>query len=467
MRLTNCLAVAVWLCSPLAAAEPTLTPTPLPAGEGPGVRAERKGPLAALPSAPGAHIEKIKALGDNGWLELGSPAADPKWGKARGRAWSCKAPFAPDLRGAFFFGEGEHGYVKPDGYYMDDLWFYDLNAHRWICLHPGLKAKGGYAELGIKLNDDGFEVTPDGHPLPIAAVGHGYCAMTYDADRKSFMSLPTFQHYWTDGITGRLEYLQANKEKFFGEAGGKVRGTLVERGASASPWIYNAAEGHWERYRTKGKQCGNGSGSTLIYVPTVKKAFGYINKSENIAWYDPAARDWTPIKKQGVLPPWNIDPTSCYDSKRDRIYLGGGVYASPEVKKGESALWAFDVKTETFSRLEPKGAPASTVYSTSRAMMNYDSANDALVLIQWRVAEGEVPGVYVYHPDKNEWETVAERPPALAKKDVWTGFYDPELNAHFMHGAMDSRDNGVMWVYRYKRAPAAGTGQPPSQGAKP
>src|SRR5688572_17409810 len=47
---------------------------------------EPKGPLANLPSKPGAHVEKIKALGDNEWLNLGPPTADPKWGKARGRS---------------------------------------------------------------------------------------------------------------------------------------------------------------------------------------------------------------------------------------------------------------------------------------------------------------------------------------------------------------------------------------------
>ena len=46
----------------------------------------RKGPLADLPSKPGAHLDKIKALGDNQWVNLGAPAADPKWGKARGRS---------------------------------------------------------------------------------------------------------------------------------------------------------------------------------------------------------------------------------------------------------------------------------------------------------------------------------------------------------------------------------------------
>ena len=100
-----------------------------------------KGPLADLPSKPGAHVEKIKALGDNEWLNLGAPAADPKWGKARGRSWSSNMPFAPDARGAFVFGEGVHAYVKPDGRYMNDIWFYDANAHRWVCLYPGIEVK--------------------------------------------------------------------------------------------------------------------------------------------------------------------------------------------------------------------------------------------------------------------------------------------------------------------------------------
>lgn len=51
---------------------------------------DKKGPLADLPGKPGAHVEKIKALGDNEWLKLGAPATDPKWGKARGSAWGPK-----------------------------------------------------------------------------------------------------------------------------------------------------------------------------------------------------------------------------------------------------------------------------------------------------------------------------------------------------------------------------------------
>ena len=54
-----------------------------------GFAQDKKGPLAELPSKPGPHVEKIKALGDNEWLKLGAPAADPKWGKARGSSWGA------------------------------------------------------------------------------------------------------------------------------------------------------------------------------------------------------------------------------------------------------------------------------------------------------------------------------------------------------------------------------------------
>jgi hypothetical protein len=129
----------------------------------------RSGPLAGLPSLPGSHIAKIKALADNSWIELGAPTADPRWGRARGRSWLAKMPFAPELRGAFLFGEGVHGYTKPDGHYMDDLWFYDLNGHRWICCYPG----AGTRTLALKINADGFEATSDGNPIPVASMGHG------------------------------------------------------------------------------------------------------------------------------------------------------------------------------------------------------------------------------------------------------------------------------------------------------
>src|SRR5262245_1332786 len=88
-----------------------------------GKQQARKGVLAGLPSAPGAHLARIKSLKDGEWINLGAPAADPKWGMGRGRSWSCKMPYAPELQGAFLNGQGVHGYIKPDGRFMDDIYF--------------------------------------------------------------------------------------------------------------------------------------------------------------------------------------------------------------------------------------------------------------------------------------------------------------------------------------------------------
>jgi hypothetical protein len=120
----------------LATAEPKASKSGGPAQQQ--EKIERKGPLAGLPSVPGRHLERIRPLADDTWLNLGAPAPDPKWGRALGRSWSPRMPYAPDLRGAFLAGEGSHGWVNPKtNRQMDDYWFYDINGHRWICIYPG------------------------------------------------------------------------------------------------------------------------------------------------------------------------------------------------------------------------------------------------------------------------------------------------------------------------------------------
>ncbi len=59
-------------------------------------------------------------------------------------------------------------------------------------------------------------------------------------------------------------------------------------------------------------------------------------------------------------------------------------------------------------------------------------------------------GLYIYDPAANSW---TEKPLAMPKEigQCPSGFYNPDLNAHFVHVAGDSDDNGTMCVYRYKK----------------
>jgi hypothetical protein len=395
---------------------------------------ERTGPLAGLPSKPGAHIAKIQALGDKTWLNLGTPARDPKWGMARGRSWGAAMPFAPDLRGAFLFGEGPHGMVKPDGHYMDDLWFYDLNAHRWICLYPGIHTKGP-PELVI--NEDGFEATKDGRPLPIASMVHGYQMITYDTDRRRFMNVPCPGAYWK----------HMKKVAAFRKAGGRSR--------RVSPFFYDTVKGRWDGHATKARMPRTGFGDLLMYIPSIRKTIHY-RRGQNVYFFDAETKDWSSVKPKGARPRFGIDFTACYDSERDRVWLGGGSY--PVVKAPEQALLFYDIKTRSWGNPKPEGGRLRS-FNTNTSVMNYDAANDVVVVFRHDHLRGKPSperGVNVYDPQANAWNEaplpLAEGMPGGA---CWNGFYDPGLNAHAFHLAGDGRDGGSIWVYRYKRAPEA------------
>ncbi len=109
-------------------------------------------------------------------------------------------------------------------------------------------------------------------------------------------------------------------------------------GKGKSPYIYNTRTGRFERYRTEHHGSPGGYGTQLTYVPSVKKAFGYKNKTGRAAWYNPDTHDWEHIKKKGNIPPFHIDQQVCYDSKRDRLYIAGGGYPHIDIKPGDSAL---------------------------------------------------------------------------------------------------------------------------------
>jgi hypothetical protein len=389
------------------------------------------GPLEGLPSKPGAHAEKVKALGENAWLELGAPAADPKWGRARGRSWTSEMPFAPELRGAFLYGEGVHGYAKPDGRYMDDLWFYDVPGHRWICVYPGADTKS----LSLKIDADGFEADGEGRRIPVAQQVHGYEMNTYDPDLRRFMSMPNTHGYEKKHLAMRDAWAKPAP-------------------ADASPWFYETKEGRWNRLRTGTNAPKSGFGDTLIYIPSMKKAF-FAQRSSDVWFYDAKENKWSHADPPGPKPPFGIDAVSCYDPKRERIYIGGGSY--PVAPKETHALRIYDLKANAWVDPKPKGAPVqgSNSYPTKNAIFIYEPASDKVILVMHTAGDDKAEriGIYVYDPEANAWsDERLEVDPKLAKdRRPKNGFYDPEQGVIYLHTAGDSNDDGTIWVYRPKR----------------
>jgi hypothetical protein len=406
--------------------------------------AQREGPLVALPTAPGPHVAKIKMLGDNAWLQLGAPAADPKWGKARGRSWAAVMPYAPDLKAAFLCGEGVHGWFnKVTNRYMDDLWAYDANAHRWICLYPGADVKN----IALKINADGFEVDDTGQPIPLAQLAHGYAQVSYDTDRHRFQFMPATTGDWAPLMGERRKAWNGHYEWPFTPS-------------SCSPWMYDANTGKFELHKVKGPAPSFGKADVLVYVPGIKKSFYYHGGAKDAWLYDAQKNSWTHVMPKGPPPPFGLDASACFDPKRNRVYIGGGYYP---VAPGASAFWCYDVDTNAWLDLQPKGKPClgCNRYGPNQALMHYDSANDVVVLFYQRLPgappDGPVNpgakalGIYIYDPAANAW---SETPLPLAKEigQCPNGFYSPDMNAHFIHCAGDSADNGITSAYRYKAA---------------
>ncbi len=377
--------------------------------------------MAALPSEPGPHIEKIKAMGDDEWLDLGAPAPDPKWGSRRGASYTSKMAFAPDLRGAFVTGEGPHARAHwPD--IMTDLFFYDINAHAWICAAPPFH----FRTQKLTVDENGFEVDETGQPLPYT-MGHGWQQFDYIRDTRQFIGV------WP-GVTHSMRIMRPLRKAW---TEGK------ELAAKGHPWFWDVASGRWERHITTGDVPTLKEHNHVVqYVPAMKSTF-YFQMHTNLRGiyrFDHGSNHWTQVGSRV-----DRDNKGCValDTKRTRLYVAHG---------GK----AYDFETGEWHDLAGAKIWKQFVGPTS-ANLTYDSANDVVVAYRYYTRPGwKDPDNYVriYDAAADAWlDEKREGPPGNGGVNYaqYNAFYDPELNVHFMYAASDGSSEGKMWAYRYKR----------------
>jgi RNA polymerase sigma factor (sigma-70 family) len=397
---------------------------------------KRTGPFADMPSRPGPTIDKIKALGDNEWLNIGKAAADPKHGEGSVRSWSCRMPYAADLGGAFVSGQGPHGYVAKDGYY-DDIFFYDENAHRWICCTPGINTATFVADIKsgkIKIGDKGYLVYDDGQPV-FAFGHHAYHRLAYDSDNGVFTTSG-----WGNGTGGDMHIIGAAAAAWYNEGRALLQEKLQGRAITPAwpPFCYDTKTGKMNREGPAGN----------FYLPS-KKAFwllwdGRTMMSDIGGETHPSG----PVPK--VAYPQLCDFPACQDSKRDRIYIGR---KNPQAA-GEGDFYIYDVATNAWSNPPCKGT-IETMPSTNNGIAHYDTANDRVIVMGGWCASCR-GDVLVWDPSTCAWENAGpiKAPMGSTGQNLCvTGFYSSEHNAHFLQIGVDG-EVGDWWVYRYKKAKA-------------
>jgi hypothetical protein len=430
-------AMAVAIAGPLAAQDAARAALSAPASTAPATRPagklEIKGPLAGLPSAAaGPHVERVKGLGDDQWVNLGSPAADPVWGRRRGASWTPRMAYAGELRAALVTGAGNHDDAHRRGgdlHFDDDIFAYDINAHRWVCAYPGANCR----TLNLKLDERGFEVDEQGRSVPVAFIGHGYNLYTYNPDWHQLVCMPLFA-FGAKPMPQRAKWL-GNPSK-------------LNRNPK-HPVFYDVSTGRLERVFVE----GTGPGRTywgrhffegfVEYLPSRKQAF-FLYFGE--VWlYDFAQNAWVDPKTPGTPNNWGYDCTGCFDTRRERVYSG----------KGKTFIY-YDVKTNAWSSPETSRPPVE-LGGGVRETMTYDSLNDVIVLNTYNHPSADTRGLFFFSPAEGKW--LSDKPQALPddyargqRNSHANAFYDPEFNAHYFFMASDSQDNGVMWVYRYRSA---------------
>ena len=207
-----------------------------------------------------------------------------------------------------------------------------------------------------------------------------------------------------------------------------------------SPWFYDVASGQFERSPASNSMTIKAGGFPQFhYLPSRKQFFAV--GSDTVAIYDPAKNQWSDAKPKGPAPQ-GYDACGCYDSKRNRVYRNDG-----DGSKGEG-LMAYDIEGNSWSHLKPTGT-APPPANTNAAFYEYDARLDIVVAIHFK---GKTPGIFVYDPKSNSWADQIPFPANGPKFHYAANtFFDRELNAYFCHVAGDSEDDGVMWVYRYKK----------------
>lgn len=394
------------------------------------------GPLAGMPSPPGPHIAAIAALGDDAWLDLGVPAADPAHGLATGREYTPRMAWASDLKGAFLTGEGEHGYVDPaTRRYVDDVWFYDLPGNRWVCVKPGSHVD----TLSLALDRHDFEVDASGQPVPVAQLGHGYEFVTYDEARGRFFMQPCPNTYWVPSLgPRRLTWL--------------LDPNLPLRQIHCG-WVFDAAAGRWDRrpVGTPVPAFNHAARAMAVqYLPSQHAVWlwdtGPANRRK--VWlFDTATFTWRDVDTVNDGPAVQGHGVTCHDPVHDRVYYYG-VDAS-----GTPRLWRYDVAARRWSDTGAAGVPpARVIYTTAFAGMTYDVRGDRVLM---KGSGSGYPVFHVYDPATNAFDpTPVVPPPALQPYFRWAhvnACYAPEFNVHVLHVAPSGSGTGRVLVYRYRR----------------
>jgi hypothetical protein len=273
--------------------------------------------------------------------------------------------------------------------------------------------------------------------------GHAGFLLDYDTANRKF--------FWGGGTCGWLTGGRKAPYENAVAAQGKKK-------AATGMWLYDVATGKFA-YQPYAGLPYKGSGFNFFqYVASTGLVMDcdVMGAKGQEWWLDVKAGTVKKMKAGGDRPASGSAYGSCYDSKRDRVYVFGAAQYGPTKEQWvpEDHFFYYDVKAGNWVKPKARNSPSAGSFGWGRWMMEYDSVNDRILVmyIIHSVAK-EDRAIHVYNPESNAFEQSIP----VTDKELPTGFghsfFCPELNAFFIHSARGDNQTGNTWVWRYKRVP--------------
>jgi N-acetylneuraminic acid mutarotase len=166
-------------------------------------------------------------------------------------------------------------------------------------------------------------------------------------------------------------------------------------------WAYDPSANTWTNLTPSGTPPSVRTGCSLVYGQLTHLVYmfgGYGNgTSFNDIWaYDPAANTWTNLNPTGDVPSPRSDSKMVYDAIGDELIMFGGMGVNGLLND----TWAYDPAANTWTNLNPAGAVPSARHSCSMA---YAMSTAKVIMFGGAAGNSALADGWAYDPAANTW----------------------------------------------------------------
>lgn len=326
------------------------------------------------------------------------------------RNFCLRMVYAPDRERALYFG-ANHGVPHK----INDVWEYDLAANTWVLLEAPDFDANRKNKKSNKLNADiieknGIKMTENGNPV---LAGHVFQAITYDHELKAMLFV---SKHWGIG-----KPKDRDPDKYYG--------TWL--------WAFTPATREWKMLFANGPSPGNSFGSSLDYIPKLKKSLW----SNGSTWRHPGSWLFDSSTNTWKRLPEKRDKKSRSEAAvvyaPDRDLMIAAITRLYGANKRTHSTYHFDLdRFEWIPTVEgvigkDKNIPRANDRDTP---FGYDLVSKKGILFQYGKTAGLT--IWEYDPDKKRWSIVevSKNSDTVAKhrRQPPVSYYDPKYNVHVL-----------------------------------